>query len=167
MSSQSRTPNAAASPAVRTAFAGYSSVYSFPFLFPPPNNVRALRNSLLDTIDKLESLPALLELPSNNPLLLLLCPFLSQARAHLTSSASAPSPIENRLDKLESLVSSIDKKITPGQASYAHTARRETASGAPVSFRLSSESEFLRNNKQILVKVSSEDIYSLKFLSSE
>ena len=113
MSSQSRTLNAAASPAVHTAFTECSSARSSPSPSPPLNNVRALRNSLLDTINKLESLPALLELPLNNPLLLLLCPFLSQARAHLISSASALFLIKNKLNKLKFLISFINKKITP------------------------------------------------------
>ena len=160
MPEQTRTNTAAASQRGRTPPAESLSA-------PPPSsppNIRSQRNSLLDSIDKLVSLPALLCLPSDNPLRSFLSPFLAEARAYLTASASTPLPIESRLDNLQSLVSSIDKKLSPGRPSYAQAASTGAAPSPPARAPASEPS---RIGNQILVKISPEDAHSLKPFSPE
>jgi hypothetical protein len=85
-----------------------------------PSEDAIQRANLLKTIDNLETLPTFLSLPSTSPLRQLLAPFLVAVRARLSCASAAPSSLESRLEKLESLISGIDKKITPeGQRTYA------------------------------------------------
>jgi hypothetical protein len=121
------------------------------------------RASLLEIIDKLEVLPAFRTLPSDGPLRLLLTPFLIAVRARL--SCATPAPV-----LLESLISDIDKKVTPkGQATYAQIARKGVASGAPPPLRpiANTQTETPRESKQLLIKISSNDALALKTTPSE
>ena len=101
-----------------------------------PSEDAVQRASLLETIDNLETLPTFLSLPSTSPLRQLLAPFLVAVRARLSCASPAPFSLESRLEKLETLISGIDKKIIPeDQKTYVQAARQGAASGALLYFR--------------------------------
>src|SRR5947207_9223582 len=94
--------------------------------------------TLLKELEQLETLPAFTSLPPDHPLRARLTPFFTAIRKLISGDPTLATDISHKLEKIESLISHIDKKIQPpSQATYTQIARTGIASPSPTFAPLS------------------------------
>jgi hypothetical protein len=135
----------------------------------PPTPSASIGATVLQSIEQIEALPAFCALPANCPLRARLAPLFASTRQLVAVSSADPHTINAKLEKIETLISDLNKKTQPqNQATYAQVARAGIASVSPAFTPPSAAPiETARESKQLLIKIAQHDSETLKNTSPE